>query len=284
MVRTGRPRSLLGNLICIALVLPLSARSAMEYKANVARSNGPLVARIVSNKSIYRLGESIKLKVTLTNESDEELWANGGPGYGLASLKIFDSQGKPVPRTGKRFMVSSAAMDWYWSFDPGKSVTIVEWADIRHWRYNITQPGSYALVVTPDMDRFASADDDVPGRESNKVHITVIDSYLIERTPLSPTGGCTVATQPASVANLVEPSWPVYMVGLAPVSVDVLVTVDAHAKPIKAQVIKSGGPRFDELARNATFASTYSGAQKACTPIPGSVVLHFFFQPDQQRY
>ncbi len=289
-------RGLLRSLVCVALVLPLPARSTPLSKASPARGNGPLVARIVSNKSIYHLGEPIKLKLTLTNESDEELWAGGAPPYGLTTLKIFNAQGRPLPRTGKPGMICECGgHNWSWAFDPGKPVIIQfddpeshwalrVWADIRLWGYSIAQPGTYTLVVTPDMNGFSSADDDVPGQESNKVHITVIDSYLIQRMPLSPTGGCTVATRAASVANLVEPSWPVYMVGFAPVSVDVLVTLDAGAKPIKAQVIKSGGPRFDELARKATFASTYSAAQKACTPIPGTVVLHFFFQPDQQRY
>ena len=93
----------------------------------------------------------------------------------MASLKVFDSRGRLVPptRTGGTASADSVSVPCALSLDPGKPTKLYfddpsGWIDIRFWGYSITHPGSYTLVVRPNVDRFASADNDVRTQDSNK--------------------------------------------------------------------------------------------------------------------
>jgi TonB family protein len=276
-VRTHVGRCFLSSLVCAVLVLPLPALSSSV-----------LIARIASNKSVYDLHDPIKLKLTLTNEGDEEQSSGCGPA--VVSLKVFDSRGRLVPptRTGGTASADSVSVPCALSLDPGKPTKIYfddpsGWIDIRLWGYSITHPGSYTLVVRPKVDRFASADNDVRTQDSNKVRVTVVPIIRVRtESPAAPTTHRGCQNVEATVINPLQPWYPGWTreLNLGAVTVEVEVVVGPAGKVSRAWIYKSSGDTaIDGAALHAARESTYSPKLVNCRPTEGNYLFRADFQP-----
>ncbi len=284
-----RAASLTVSLAGFAL-LPISARSTLVHHASPALSNSAVVARIVSNKAVYRLGDPIKLRLTLTNKSGERLYISGSPPpFWLLTLTIFDASGRPLQHGGRRTADARASM-LSWNLAPGKPVVIdfsdpenhwrrTDWADVKYWGYSIKTPGTYTLVATPEIQAFGPGDEfnDAPARESNKVRIAIIrggaSSYDASTThPTCPTVG-------VSLTHAVQPEYPASARNFGAASVEVEVTVGEAGNLLETRVVKSSGNALiDDAALRAARESSYSPKFVHCQPTQGSYLFRAIFQ------
>jgi hypothetical protein len=185
-------RRFLPSLACVGLLLPLSAQSAAVDHKNLIRSNSAIIARIASDRLVYHLGDPIRLRLTLTNKSTDQLYiGNSPPPFGLVDLQVLDSGGRPLPHgSTPQIRCTSGVLGFSqslsWNLSPGKPVVIgfydlenhwqhTDWANVRCWGYSINEPGTYTLIAIPKIEAFGPGDEfnDAPAQESNEIRITV---------------------------------------------------------------------------------------------------------------
>jgi hypothetical protein len=178
-----------------ALVPVLLAASSTVYAREepFPTRAGVFGLRIESNKTAYRLGEPIRLRVTLRNNTDEHLAVIGAPPAGLCDLRILDGRGRPLPRVGARQTKlprdGVGAIDFparksmvLWWADPAKHLAIEQWVDVASWGYDIDRPGSYTITAFPTLDAFVRSEQNSgigasfttsQGDASNRLRISV---------------------------------------------------------------------------------------------------------------
>lgn len=185
-------RSIFRSIICGAVVMLLSAQYYVVPPTHYPVRSGIIAIHIESDNSVYRVDEPIKLRVTLINKSGEKLDLPDGPPYVMTNLEVFDDKGKGLSSTGQQGVACGNCGNGTRSLelDPGKPVIIgyfdpdghwsyQEWANIRHWGYDITRAGNYTLVVAPSPnvvvleENGASGFAPSPGDRSNAVRIRV---------------------------------------------------------------------------------------------------------------
>jgi hypothetical protein len=163
--------------------LPAPATTIEQYPTRA----GVFSIRLASNKSVYRVGERIELRVTIRNNTAQRYGVEWAPPYGLSRLQILDYAGRPVASKGAWgfMLLRPEALH----FSPGEALVVPfpdpeyngdirEWAAIKYWGYELTRPGKYTIVAFATFQAFGE-----PGPEfassatkdkSNAVHITII--------------------------------------------------------------------------------------------------------------
>jgi len=150
-----------GLLLCAGIVVllsPLPQRASAEQPPALPVRAGVIGIRLESNKAVYRVGEPIRLRVTLVNYTREQFWIGLSPPWMVCRLSISPPQ--PV-----RVMRNSLAIeggDAGYSLHPGGSVTAISWpgasdppeawTNIKYWSYDLDKPGDYVIVGYPTVD------------------------------------------------------------------------------------------------------------------------------------
>jgi hypothetical protein len=125
---------------------------------------GIVLVRIEANAAVYHLGEKIRLRVTLINNTDQ-VYAivDPPPAFGTCDLLIIDGAGRAVPPVDGSwpYRVLQLAADLparieqvAWSYDPDNGFAHTEWTDIKFWGYKLTQPGRYTIYALPALELF----------------------------------------------------------------------------------------------------------------------------------
>lgn len=199
-------RSIGANLLCASAALSLLALPTAAYsEQNAAETALPVRAgvisiRLESNKTVYRLGEPIELRVTLVNHTAQEYIIGMVPPWWLCRLSVRNEKGQAV-RPTLRNMYGVAGGDFTYVLPAHGTVSPTfsaprAWADIKYWLYDLDKPGTYAIVGSPTEfsayevsghhlgSRFAVS----PAASSNAVHIRIVEEPLPSSVRLRPPG------------------------------------------------------------------------------------------------
>jgi hypothetical protein len=156
--------------------------------------SGVFAIRLECDKAVYKVGEQVNLRITLTNKSRHPFAIFMEPPWGLVKLDILDGEHRPVPQSSElvgRGLLT--ATNYVREFPPGKVMvqgyldppsslgTYYEWVDLKLWRYDLKDPGDYTISATPTFAAFERAQDGhivgpmfTPSADmSNSVHIKV---------------------------------------------------------------------------------------------------------------
>lgn len=157
-------RLLSRTMACVAGCLMFVSRVNGQDPA--ARGKNDLHLRIEVNQSSFHAGQPILLRLTLLNASGHPTTHESGSHTGLARIRVYDSNGKEIPMTGRPLggRVGGAPHTLKASGElPVSKSGFPErvWLDLRDWGYELWTPGSYTLAD--------------PGLSSNRVKITVLE-------------------------------------------------------------------------------------------------------------
>jgi hypothetical protein len=146
-----------------------------------AQQDGPTVGarvqlRIDTDRTSYRLGDSIMVRLILRNISDRPIHFQHGTYTGLVDLKVLDEAGcsvqPTIPRLIARFggplrtlPVDASLTLLHWK-GPSR-----EWLNLRDWGYDLPAPGRYKIVGTSS----------VGGAQSDAIRMSNQATFLIEK-------------------------------------------------------------------------------------------------------
>lgn len=164
------------HAVLSAAVLPMLV-SSLDAQTMAVHSARDVHLRIESEKAIYRVGDSIRVRLTFRNVSDHTIHYGAAPYDKQARLWVYDDAGRVVEpnipssvrgriggperrlKAGAEFTLKS------WQ-RPRK-----EWLNLRDWGYDLSKPGRYRVVGVPALSgRYLTADGAV---SSNEVTFTI---------------------------------------------------------------------------------------------------------------
>lgn len=109
-----------------------------------------------SLRPAYIAGQPIRLRVTLTNDTDFVYWTDAAPPWGIVKLSVSDAKGAALPGWGRGGYRGGVFRIQYYPGvpvvlgfqDPAAPRTYPEWADFRHWGYEQPPAGEYTLSAS----------------------------------------------------------------------------------------------------------------------------------------
>jgi hypothetical protein len=183
-----------GLLLCVGIVVLLSPllqrASAGQAPASPVRA-GIISIRLESNKAVYRVGEAIKLRVTLINHTANKYLIPLVSGWNLCSLSVRNGHGQPT-RTTLRNRPGVTGDDRMYVLPPNGSLALIfwpqasgspqNWTDIKYWLYDLDKPGDYVIVGHPNLwwvsesigDHLGNRFTVSPQEKSNTLHIRIV--------------------------------------------------------------------------------------------------------------
>lgn len=293
-------RTLPYSLIVAAMVLPQPIWSASLQPTLPPQP--PVKARIISvriaaDRSIYGVGESIKIRTTLINRSTHELNVDRAPPYALVKLEIFDAE-RTVAPSASPFCDGCINSAIGLALPPGKPVVVgffdsynhwapAEWADIRHWGYDIKRPGSYTILALSYMYAIGAGVAQFqtsPTDKSNEVHITMTRGPIGSYNASAMRHSCDIVE--AQAIDAVQPNYPesIRNRAVGRVIVEVEVIVGPAGNLMATQVVKSSGNLLiDGAAVRAARESSYSPKTVCGQPTRGSFLFRAVFQQPKPK-
>lgn len=169
----------------VSATLQLSVAAAVNAPKLPVRS-GAITARIESDKTAYRLGEPIRLRLWLMNTTGSEIDYIAAAPYEISDLHVLKDGHQLSPSEGRGPCFCQGRV-YAIPLQPGKSVLVEyndkrnsgalsEWAYIRDWGYELSDPGYYSLSVSPTVNAIGMTGPEfrtsAAGR-SNVLHITI---------------------------------------------------------------------------------------------------------------
>ncbi len=177
-------RTLAGVLCLTICFIDIAAGAAVP-----ARS-GLFSVRLESDQTVYRPGQPIELRITLTDKASQAFQTEAGPPFSLTSLIVRDAEGRTLHSLGSSGFSQLNIMPYTFSPqkpilleypDPKGNGRVTAWANIRRWGYDLTQPGTYYITAYPHFaaapvgatgDQFLTPSSDL----SNRIRITILGS------------------------------------------------------------------------------------------------------------
>ncbi len=154
------------------LLMPFSSLRAQTPMRHSARE---VHARIETDRSTYRVGDSIRVRIVLRNVSNHEVKFSGGMATSLVRLQVTNEEGKQVvptvqgrPGTIGAISTLGAGSELKLTSFPGSQ----EWMNLRDWGYQLGTPGRYVILCMPRVGGPALASD-TRTKRSNEVTITI---------------------------------------------------------------------------------------------------------------
>jgi len=187
------PYFLRSLLVCASLALLLTALPIVNSADEFPLRAGIFRTRLQSDKTLYRIGEPIKLRLTVTNITARPYGAMWLPEFANFKLIVANSQGRTLTSKGTRVGYNVSYGDIA-QFPPGKTLvskfvnpeagnkSLSEWAPIEYWGYDLGEPGDYTITALPSFGAFEVIDNGKstgsefsisPADKSNVVHITI---------------------------------------------------------------------------------------------------------------
>ncbi|HEY8259376.1 MAG TPA: hypothetical protein VIG08_17085 [Gemmatimonadales bacterium] len=133
---------------------------------------------IEPRQTTFQAGSPVEVRLTLTNQSEHELRYVDLPPFYLTSLRVYDAGGHEAELTDWQpvTMISGPSPPII-LLGPGETTIIRdwgrhdEWLDLKYWRYDLRNPGTYTIVGVPMVaGPTLTADTSV---RSNRAEITV---------------------------------------------------------------------------------------------------------------
>ena len=201
------------NLLCASAALFLLALPAAAYSGQRAPQAalpvraGVISIRLESNKTVYRLGETIELRVTLVNHTAKQYAIALVPPWFLCRLSVRNEKGQAIhPTLSGTYGATGGAFSYelpasgtvpltFWPRGHGGELPRA-WADVKYWLYDLDKPGTYAIVGSPTEfsayevsghhlgSRFVVS----PTETSNALHIKIVEEPLPSGVRLRPPG------------------------------------------------------------------------------------------------
>jgi hypothetical protein len=158
-------------VISIALVgTPLGAQRSTASSTDDGRS---VRLRIETDRSTYRAGDTIRIRLTFTNGASTPIRFRATAPWRDALLRVIDGAGRVVTPTREPNDVS-------WVSGPGDELRPGqarvwtsrgnEWSPLRTWGYRMLGPGSYTIEGAPLLSTGIAPDTTL---RSNRVAITI---------------------------------------------------------------------------------------------------------------
>lgn len=120
--------------------------------------------QIASDKQRYKDGEPVRLRLSITNLTDQEYRFQYWPPWRLCDLQIIDAQGTLLTTPGSWGAQGSwilihvkPGLSVAASFWDNESNQMSEWADLKFWGYHLG-PGSYTITAIPEIYGFGYPD------------------------------------------------------------------------------------------------------------------------------
>lgn len=149
-----------------SLALALLGATATPNPADVygwrPTRGGIFGVRLESNKSVFRAGEPIELRVTLINRTLEHYAAGWSPPYPACNIVVRDGRGRIV--TPAANFSPAVLRPVTFDFPPRKRVVVTyldphghglrEWISLERWGYALRTPGAYTLIGYPTVNAF----------------------------------------------------------------------------------------------------------------------------------
>lgn len=173
--------------MCAAAAPPLSAPARDVSVPDISVRTGIITARLESDRSVYHVGEPIKLRLTLINGAAQKIFIGPLAPYELSNLQVFNAEGQALsPSVGGGPCICQGR-PYTVALNPGEPLIVSydrygngayrDWADLKDWGYVLRQPGSYALIASLQLVAFGIKMPEFrtsPTDKSNTVHITII--------------------------------------------------------------------------------------------------------------
>jgi len=122
---------------------------------------GVLTVELESDKPAYRVGETVKVRISIKNSTAENYFLSAVPPLALCSLTILDGSHRPLPSSGLRFgwrittpgkTYPSRSTQAIGFNDPyGNSEQFVYWAPVSIWGYSLDKPGAYTIAASANF-------------------------------------------------------------------------------------------------------------------------------------
>jgi hypothetical protein len=154
------PDCVLKGAIFVILAMATAPISMAQAQSNETIGTGTFSIRMEAEKAEYRLGEPIKVRLTIHNNSGQTYRLSALAPWGMFGLEILDGHGDPLPSKGLAvgYRMSPSDLRRYppgtthtLTFaEPADNSTVGEWAPIDYWGYHVTEPGSYTLIAIPN--------------------------------------------------------------------------------------------------------------------------------------
>jgi len=123
--------------------------------------SGVLTVELESDKPAYRVGETVKVRISIKNSTAENYSLSAVPPWALCSLTILDGSHRPLPSSGLRFgwritapgkTYPSHSTQAIGFNDPyGNSEQFVYWAPVSIWGYSLDKPGAYTITASANF-------------------------------------------------------------------------------------------------------------------------------------
>jgi hypothetical protein len=153
-------RRLFQGTVFVILAMATTPMSMAEAQSSETIGIDTFSIRMETDKAAYRLGEPIKVRLMIHNNSGQTYRLSALAPWGMFRLEILDGQGDPLPSKGLTvgYRMSPTDLRRYppgtthtLTFaEPADSSTVGEWAPIDYWGYRLTEPGSYTLIAIPN--------------------------------------------------------------------------------------------------------------------------------------
>jgi hypothetical protein len=172
----GQITTLVGALWLLPLsAAKLDAQAVKERSTSAKRTARAVHLHIDTDRARYRVGDSIRVRVSFFNTSNERiLFFPQGPAQD-AELIVWGEDGQAVKPTGQKAPpVSTSGMPQ--GLDPHKRVPWGwkndEWMYLSNWGYQLREPGRYTIRGLPRLG-YPELEPDNRTVRSNTVTITI---------------------------------------------------------------------------------------------------------------
>lgn len=156
-------RHFLPLYLTLPLLLMNAAGSSLASAEQMSRG-GLFSVQLVTDKTAYRVGELVRVKLTIRNISGTEYGVLAVAPWVLSDLVVLDATGRKVPPSITPTHPGFASRVSLWDLTPGKSATseyytlggstLYEWSPIAFWGYELSQPGRYTITAAPELTAF----------------------------------------------------------------------------------------------------------------------------------
>jgi hypothetical protein len=172
---------------CAVDVLLLLTLSSPAYAHTAPVHSGIITARLEADKSVYRVGEPIMLRLTLINRTGQKIFYVVAAPYEISTLEVTNAGGEVLSRSVGLGPCVCQGRTQTVALGPGKPVVVAydrngggafrEVADIKDWGYVLRYLGKYTVIAHLSVNAIGVSEQEFttsPSDESNAVHITIL--------------------------------------------------------------------------------------------------------------
>jgi hypothetical protein len=149
---------------------------------------GAFRLQIQTQKTVYSLGETITLRLTITNIGGGTYFIDLQPPSGLTDLIVQDGSGTTLaspgrytaPRRlgGQELAPGASLVPKYWDNSTPSEGT--EWENIVRWGYTLTEAGSYSITAISAITGYTVADGGAHGFTTDQTRSNTLQIQIVK--------------------------------------------------------------------------------------------------------